>query len=284
MSAHNRKLQRESMRRFSARKVGGGYDGLGGSFLTAGGVPAPIYGGFSDCNIPGRDGQLVTAANPALAQAPMAGGGYAESPFIHASGWPETASDADLARAQTVGMAGGKRRRSMRAKKPSCGCMAGGSRRRRGRRSMRAKKQNGGAGGFSTLGGMAIGGNGPIAVPLYAPVPCDARAGTFQRGGALSPAPFMGGNGGYGADNGFTGSDCARATGSQMPVYAATSAGFTFSPQSAGVAEFMAVDPVAARGPMVGGKRRKTLRRRRSSRGKRSGERRGSRRAYSRKH
>jgi hypothetical protein len=278
MPQYNRSLQRESMRRFSARKVGGGFDALGGSFLTAGGVPAPVYGGFSDCAIPERGGALVNPPNPALAQTPMAGGGYDESPFIHASGWPALASEADLARAQTL-MAGGRRRRRTRAKK-SCGCMAGGKRRgsrRAAKRTRKAKKQRGGAGGFSTIGGMSIGGSGPIAVPEYASVPCDARAGTFQRGGgALSPAPFTGGNGGYAADNGFAGGACSRAPGSELPVYEATTAGFDFKPAVSGAAAYMDVNPVAARGPMTGGKRRSR---------RRGAKRRGTkRRGHSRKH
>jgi hypothetical protein len=77
----------------------------------------------------------------------------------------------------------------------------------------------------------------------------------------------------YGSPNAYS-EECYRGTGSSLPVYNASSAGFTFSPSTDkgvflpdGVAAFNEVWPVAARtGPAFVGGRRKNTRKHRKSR------------------
>ena len=134
-----------------------------------------------------------------------------------------------------VAMAGG-RRRSRRQRGGACGCMRGGrSRRQRG----------GGVNGFSVNVGSSIGGAGPNAAPVYAGVPCDARAGTPNpnNAGGLGADPRAPGDlysltpnvqrgGAYSSGNGYDAS-CYRAPGSELPVYNAETAGFRFEPSTA---------------------------------------------------
>ena len=244
----NRQMRSSRNRRCSYRKRGGGFSvqdplvpqpsGPGSDFTFA--IKQPINRPYSDCTFAQRPGQLDNIPNPALAQTVMAGG--------------------------------------------SCGCSAprwGGSR-RRGRKNRRngRKTQRGSSYGYAVDPSVSVGGDGPNVAPLHAPIPCDARAGSpnmfnpvmgapdprapadlysltpNQTGGAATLSPYE-----YGVGNAF-GPDCYRATGSQMPVYNASVAGFNFSPSTAagatlpdGVTAFNEVNPVAAR---TGGGRRRS--------------------------
>jgi hypothetical protein len=106
--------------------------------------------GYNDCYFNARPGELFNYPNLPLIQTPMAGG----------------------------------RRKSRRARRGGgCGCMPqmGGRRTRR--------MAGGGTNGFSTDPNNIIGGNGPIAVPTYDPVPCDGRISAVH---ALNPpGPFL---------------------------------------------------------------------------------------------
>jgi hypothetical protein len=149
--------------------------------------------------------------------------------------------------------------------------LAGGRRRtarkQRGRRaaaSHRRRTMRGGAffNGYGLNPAVSVGGEGPNVGALVAPVPCDARAGTFQRGGS------------YGTGNAYA-ADCYKAPGSSLPVYPAETAGFTFRPSTEvggtlpdGVTAYMNVTPYAAR--MGGSRRRRTQRRRKSIRRRRA--------------
>jgi hypothetical protein len=123
----NRAIQRNMTRRFSARKVGGGY-GMGAPLVTLPSGPGsdwnfavkqPVNQGFDDCAFPSRPGELFNQPNPALAQVAMVGGGSAayDSPFYTAKEWPTGPVDytykTDPSRA-AVAMAGGRRTRKMR--------------------------------------------------------------------------------------------------------------------------------------------------------------------------
>ena len=120
----NRAIQRNMTRRFSARKVGGGY-GMGTPLVNIPSGPGsdwnfavkqPINQGFDDCAFPSRPGELFNQPNPALAQVAMVGGGGAayDSPFYTAKEWPTGPVDytykTDPSRA-AVAMAGGRRTR-----------------------------------------------------------------------------------------------------------------------------------------------------------------------------
>ena len=252
----NHQMKSSRNRRCSYRKRGGGFSvqdplvpqpsGPGSDFTFA--IKQPINMPYSDCTFAQRPGQLVNIPNPALAQTIMAGGG--------------------------------------------CGCMApkwGGSRRLRKNRRNGRKTQRGGSNGYAVDPSVSVGGDGPNAAALYAPVPCDARAGSpnmlnpvmsapdprapadlysltpNQTGGS---APITGSPYGYGVGNAF-GPDCYRATGSQLPVYNASVAGFNFSPSTAagatlpdGVTAFNEVNAVAAR--TGGGRRHRSLKNRKN--------------------
>jgi len=118
----NRTLQRRNVRRFSARKHGGGY-GMGAPLVQIPAQPGgdwtfavkePVNQGYDDCAFPARPGELFNQPNPALAQVPMVGGGAsattAHSPFYINKEWPTGPVDytykTDPSRAQ-VAMAGG---------------------------------------------------------------------------------------------------------------------------------------------------------------------------------
>jgi hypothetical protein len=156
--------------------------------------------------------------------------------------------------------------------------MMGGRRQRRQR-----TRKFGGNRGFSVDPSLSIGGNGPIAVPVNNPIPCDPRAGSMN---PLSQTPMHADprapsdlysltanqtGGSYGLANGYSDA-CYKAPGSFLPVYPATTAGFRFEPsigQGAtmpdGVTPYNAVVPQAAR---VGGRRklRKSLKKHRKNR------------------
>ena len=244
----NRKMRTNNRRSCSFRKNGGGFSVQqplvsqpASDFTFA--VKAPINMPYNDCTFAQRPGQLVNQANPDLAQVAMAGGGCGCS-----------------------GPKWGGRRRSMRKK-------------RAGRRSTRV--MYGGSNGFAVNPSASIGGTGPNVAPVYSPVPCDARAGVHQplmsNPDPRAPADLysLTANQTGGAGNAYA-AECYRATGSQLPVYNASSAGFTFSPSTLGgatlpdgVTAFNEVIPVAAR---TGGGRSRKHRKNRKNR------------KYSRKH
>ena len=257
-----------------------------------------------DCTIPDRAGQLHNQANPSLAQAgwPLVqrGGSYAESPFIRPSGW--STNDIDTTKAQTI-MAGGRRGCGCAGSKLMAGGKRRHT--KRGAGGKRRRTQRGGSkGGYMVDPSISVGGSGPNMAALYSATPCDRpmyqtplpmypRAGApfsltpntllptqqggrryskkqRQNGGSYSfdnSAPVNGVSSGnsYGNGNGFPAS-CYVAPGSQLPVYGATTAGFTFSPSTVangsmtpGITAYEEVVPVAAR--MGGGARRRHKRR-----------------------
>lgn len=259
----NRQLRSRSNRRCSYRKSGGGFSVQQqlvpqptSDFTFAAKVPVNMP--YSDCAFAARPGQLVNQADPALAQTVMAGGGCGCS----APRW-----------------GGGRRRRSMR-KRGGGGCTT--------------RNMHGGSYGYSVDPSVSVGGTGPNVAPLHAPVPCDARAGMHAPIGTpdvrapadlYSLTPNQAG-GSYSTGNAY-GAECYRATGSSLPVYNASSAGFSFSPSSQagatlpdGVTAFMEVNPVAAR---TGGGRKSRLQARRRTGNRKNRKNRKSRK-YSRRH
>jgi hypothetical protein len=259
----NRALRQSHRKRCAFRKSGGGY-GQGAPLVpfnpavdTDFSIKMPINQAYSDCDIPGRPGQLVNTPQPGLAQTVMAGGGCGCS-------GPKV---------------GGSRRRKQRG--GACGCSVpkwGGRR--------RSRRQHGGSYGFGVDVSRSVGGDGPIAAPVYAPVPCDARAGSMNplaqtTGMAADPraptdlyslTPNQTG-GSYGQGNGWSDS-CYKAPGSSLPTYEATTAGFQFRPSTEtgstlpdGVTAYNNVVPYAAR---MGGSRRKSRKSRKSKKSKKA--------------
>lgn len=245
----NRLLRNQHRRRWARR--GGGYAQTG-SLMP---IPAndwtfavkdQVTTPYNDCATTMRPGQLVNQPNPDLAQ---------------------------------VAMAGGRRRReSKKQRGGACGCMRGGTRRRR--------QYGGGVNGFSVNVENNVGGTGPNVAPVYAGVPCDARAGSpnsLNTSGfgpdprapsdLYSVTPNVMRGGAYSSGNAYDAS-CYRAPGSELPVYNAESAGFRFAPSTAagaalpdGVTAYNEVIPYAAR--LGGGRRsrrRRSMRRRKSTR------------------
>ena len=228
----NNHALRNGRRKYLIRRAlrGGGY-GMGAPLVpfdaatdTSFAIKMPVNQGFSDCQFATRPGQLFNPPNPGLAQ---------------------------------VGMAGGQRQRTMRRLRGgACGCMArrqrGGSRTRRirgGACGCMARRQRGGAGGFAVDPSVSVGGSGPNAAPLHSAVPCDARGGApnpFNPIGlgadprapadlySLTPnqsVPTVQAGGAYSSGNEFS-AGCYKAPGSELPVYEAQTAGFTFRPST----------------------------------------------------
>lgn len=239
----NRTLRRRQMRSCSFRKRGGGFSvqnplvPFNPANDTAFSIKVPINQSYSDCGSYMRPGQLVTPANPALAQTVMAGGACGCS----------------------VPRFGGRRATSRK-----------GTRRQvTSRKGTRRSQMGGFARAFAVDPSISVGGSGPNVAALHAPVPCDARAGVHP--GPILPAdprapadlysatPNQTG-GAYSTGNAYA-ADCYKAPGSSLPVYEAQTAGFTFNPSSRsgaflpdGVTDFNEVVPMAAR---VGGASRK---------------------------
>ena len=227
-------------------------------------VKSPVYQQYNDCYAQSRPGAIANPASPELAQTVMAGGGCG----MRGGG------SCGMRGGGSCGMRGGRSRRA----RGGCGCGMRGGR--------RSRRQRGGSNnGFAVQPNMSVGGDGPVAAPVYAGVPCDARAGfpnphnpsfvnpdirapadlysltpnaAHQRGGGLANEECsrtqMGGSG-----NGFS-ADCYRAPNSMIPVYPAESAGFHFRPSTEfgstlpdGVTAYNDVVPHAAR---LGGARR----------------------------
>lgn len=237
----NRTLRRRQMRRCSFRKRGGGFSvqnplvPFNPANDTAFSVKVPINQPYSDCGSYMRPGQLVTPANPALAQTVMAGGACGCS----VPRW-------------------GGRRDSRR------------STRRRAKAQM-----GGFARAVAVDPSISVGGSGPNVAALHAPVPCDVRAGVHPGPvlpadprapvDLYSATPNQTG-GAYSTGNAYP-AECYKAPGSSLPVYEAQTAGFTFNPSSRsgaflpdGVTDFNEVVPMAAR--VGGGRRRGSLRKR----------------------
>ena len=248
-------MRSRNHRRCSYRKRGGGYSvqgqlvsqptGPGSDFSFA--IKQPVNVPFSDCTFAARPGQLANVANPALAQTVMAGG------------------------------------------RRDCGCTKLGGRRRsmrrRGGKRCWTRRMRGGGNGYAVDPSVSVGGSGPNVAPLHSSVPCDARAGTMGIVGGnpdpRAPADLYSLSsrqaGGAYSGNAY-GADCYRATGSQLPVYNAESAGFHFRPSTEigstlpdGVTAYNDVVPHAARmglvataAPLKGGRRRKSNRRNRT--------------------
>lgn len=236
----NRQLRTKNRRRCSYRKRGGGFSvqsplvaqppaAPGSDFSFA--IKQPINMPYSDCTFAQRPGQIFNQPQPDLAQTVMAGGGCGCS----VPKW-------------------GGRRRSMR-------------RRHGGRRGCATRNMRGGANGYAVDPSVSVGGLGPNVAPLHAPVPCDARAGLHQpvltNPDPRAPADIYSltpnQRGGNYTGNAY-GPECYRATGSQLPVYNAESAGFHFRPSTEigstlpdGVTAYNDVVPHAAR---LGGARR----------------------------
>ncbi len=161
-----------------------------------------------------------------------------------------------------------------------------------GRQTRKYRMRGGNKGGFEMAVGQNIGGDGPIAEPVRVAVPCDARAGmqnpftatvpmpdarasfgysltpntttpSVQAGGSLSDRvpifEYAQTGAGYGNGNAYDAS-CYRAPGSQVPVYPATSAGFSFTPSTEGGATLpdgiTAFNEVVAHAARLGGARR----------------------------
>ena len=252
----NRALRRAHMKRCGFRKSGGGFAvenplmPINATDDWSFSIKAPVNQPYSDCAFPARPGELVNLPNPELAQTAMAGGGCS-----------------------------------------SCGMFRGGRRTGRNRKSQRKQthrrrqQRGGGAYAFAVDPSVNVGGSGPNAAPLYAPVACDGRAGAPNPlnpigFGADSRAPgdlySLTANqtgGAYSSGNAYA-PDCYRAPGSSLPVYNASVAGFHFSPSTVsgyalpdGVTAYNEVVPNAAR---VGGRRRSVRHRRRGGRGSRS--------------
>jgi hypothetical protein len=225
-------------------------------------VKSPVYQQYDDCYAQSRPGAIANPASPELAQTVMAGGG-------------------------SCGMVprGGRRRNTRRRAGGSCGC----SMIPQGGRLNSTRRQRGGANyAFAVQPNNSVGGDGPNAAPVYAGVPCDARAGSpnphnpsfvnpdirapsdlysltanmpAQQGGGLANEECSRQRGGSG--NGFS-ADCYRAPNSMIPVYPAESAGFHFRPSTEfgstlpdGVTAYNDVVPQAAR---LGGARRRSKR------------------------
>jgi hypothetical protein len=149
----------------------------------------------------------------------------------------------------------------------SCG-MRGGVRKTR-----RTRQRGGSSYGFAVQPNMSVGGEGPIAAPVYAGVPCDARAGLHMPSvvnpDIRAPADLYSLTSNMPAHKGagLANEECSRAPNSMIPVYPAESAGFHFRPSTEagstlpdGVTAYNEVVPHAAR---LGGARRSTRRRRR---------------------
>jgi hypothetical protein len=205
--------------------------------------------GYNDCYFNARPGELFNQPNLPLAQTPMAGGRRGRKSRRYVGGGCGCSMPP---------MSGG-----------GCGCMAqrGG---RRSRKHRGRKHRGGGTYGFATDPNYSIGGNGPIAVPEYNPVPCD---GIISPTHALNPpGPFLpdprapadlyslyptpaateptgyvppslqsGGKrtrrnrkvrgGEYSSGNAYP-EQCYHAPGSSLPVYNASTAGYYFSPST----------------------------------------------------
>ena len=168
-----------------------------------------------------RNGMLVNQPNPALAQVAMAGGGRKRK------------------------QRGGNRR--------GCGCgMKGGALSYAPVGSMENLQYGiSGKGGFETNPGVSVGGSGPNVGALIGGNSCYSSLRSGMVGGTRRKQ-----HGGGGST--YSGPDCYRGTGSELPMYPNPSAGFNQTPSTwslpPGVANaFQLYNPVVER---VGGRRK----------------------------
>jgi len=173
-----------------------------------------------------RNGMLVNQPNPALAQTPMAGG-------------------ARRRRLERL-------RRKMRGGGCGCGVQKGGGLSYAPVGSMSNLMYGiSGKGGYETDPGVSVGGGGPNVGALIGPNECAPSLRAGMVGGTRRK--HRGGGGST-----YTGASCSSRSGSELPVYANPSAGFSQSPSTwslpQGVANaYQLYNPVVAR---VGGGRK----------------------------
>lgn len=265
----NRAIRKMHQRRCALKNSrGGGFDlGMAKPIVPVDGAPLPTYDYYSECYDQMRPGELVTAAQPELAQVAMAGGRSRRATRGCGCGlWKGGRQGCGL-------MKGGHRQ--------GCGLMKGGLRSGKTKKQ-RGKQSGGNKGGFGVDPAMSVGGTGPIAEPARLAIPCDARAGSANPFATSQPVDVRasplwysatanqvsvqaGGNhrdgpafqtyhearvpnfaytvptatpfaatqaGGAYSGNAYDAS-CYRAPGSEMPVYPAQSVGFHFTPSTA---------------------------------------------------
>jgi hypothetical protein len=303
----NRAVQKMHQRRCALKNTlyGGGLAvNPEASFMSENGVPYAENQYTNECYTQARPGALDTAANPALAQVAMAGGygrrrtrgGKRQGCGLMRGGYAVMTA-AQLA--ALVGKRGGANC-GCNQRGGGCGCslfkLRGGQ---CGKPEVawlggkRTRKMRGGR--FEMVVAQNIGGDGPIAEPVRAAIPCDPRAGmqnpfsatvampdaraaygysltpntttpSLQAGGGESMLServpnfeYAQTGAGYGG-NAYDAS-CYRAPGSEMPVYPATSAGFHFTPSTEGGATLpdgvTAFNEVVAHTARLGGAYRK---------------------------
>ena len=288
----NRELKQRNRKGCSYRKRGGGYE-MGAPLVpfqsnddTAFSVKVPVNQPFSDCAFPARPGQIEFTPNPALAQTVMAGGKTRRRGGFRSEYMPVNEQGSyrvNLPITQGFPNCGGvnvpstlmSQARPELAQTPMVGGRCPMCFRRRNKNERRTRKLRGGNRGFFVDPSANIGGSGPNAAPANMPLPCDARAGSFNPFSqtptnpdprapvdVYSLTPNQTG-GSYGLSNGYS-DDCYKAPGSSLPVYPAETAGFRFEPSTAhgatmpdGVTAFNEVVPQPAR---VGGRRKCSLR------------------------
>lgn len=194
-----------------------------------------------------RNGMLVNQPNPALAQVPMAGGGFSAE-LRNRSPRSQMMSDSR----SSYGMAGGGRRKRLerlRKKLRGGGCPCNAQ---RGGGSLGNLMYGiSGNGGYSTNPGMSVGGSGPNVGALIGGNGCYPSIRSGMIGGTRRK--HRGGGGST-----YAGADCYRGTNSQLPVYPNPSAGFSQAPSTwslpPGVANaYQLYNPTIAR---VGGGRK----------------------------
>jgi hypothetical protein len=269
----NRAIRKMHQRRCALKNSrGGGFDvGMSAPIVPVDGAPMPTYDYYNECYDQMRPGELVTAAQPELAQVVMAGGRSRRATRGCGCGlWKGGRQGCGL-------MKGG-----LRSEHQGCGLMKGGQKTRK----QRGKQSGGNKGGFGIDPAMSVGGTGPIAEPARFAIPCDARAGSANPYATSQPVDVRasplwysatanqvgsqtisqaGGNhrdgpafqtyhearvpnfaytvpnavpfaatqaGGAYSGNAYDAS-CYRAPGSEMPVYPAQSVGFHFTPSTA---------------------------------------------------
>lgn len=273
----NRAVRKMHQRRCALKNSsrGGGFDvGMLSPIVPVDGAPLPTYNQYNECYSQMRPGELITPAQPELAQVAMAGGGCGCGMLRKSGG---SRRQYGLMRGGQCGLMKGGQCGLMKG--GQCGLMRGG-------RKTRRQQRGGNKGGFGLDPTFNVGGTGPIAEPARLAVPCDVRAGSanpfavgsLQADPRASPlfysatANQVGGTpfattqagGSYGG-NAYDAS-CYRAPGSEMPVYPAESVGFHFTPSTQagatlpdGVTAFNEVVQHVAR---LGGGRKRTYKKR----------------------
>lgn len=220
--------QRRNVTRKRCALRGGGFSTNPSSFFPPAGFMAPretIQWQPEQGTAYARNGMLVNQPNPALAQVAMAGG----------------ARRRRLERLRRKMRGGG-----------SCGMQRGGGLSYAPVGSM-SNLMYGitGKGGYETNPGVSVGGEGPNVGALIGPNGCAPSIRSNMVGGTRRK--HRGGGGST-----YTGASCSSRSGSELPVYANPSAGFSQSPSTwslpQGVANaYQLYNPVIAR---VGGGRK----------------------------